>query len=367
MNYYFLKNKRFLWPTGLFLLFLICYLILFQIGDVKYYNLARTLTQWDAVHYLSIADSGYEKFPCDYNPSYICGNVGWFPFYPLVARIVTMAGIDANLAVLLVSWLSFWAALIIIFYLLESMFNRRTALLSLVALLLFPTSFYFLTAFPYSLYLLLTSIVFLLLHKKRYTWLFLPSGFLAVTYPSGIIIALPLLYCLVRNWREHSRSDRLGLVAGILSTGLALLLYYSYNWIRFDDFFLYNHFQAQSYYAHGISFPLLTVYKSLLVLNSSNPVFTALVYMLAVVVLFYTRRVPVGWQIFLFAALLFTPSFGTTTCYYRHIVIAFPLFVMVGAATESNWRLGLYGLYVIVSVYLTGSVFLHAYKLGRLM
>ena len=367
MNYSIFKSKRFLWPTGLFLIFLIAYLILFQIGDTKYFTLKRTLTQWDGVHYLSIADEGYVKFPCGYDPSYICGNVGWFPFYPLASRVFTSVGVNPNIAVLLMSWLSFWAALVIIFYLLDKLFARRAAVLSLIALLTFPTSFYFLTAFPYSLYLLLSSIVFLLLYKKRYSWLFLPCGMLAATYPSGIIIALPLLYLLIKNWKDHLQPDRIKLSAAILSVGIALLLFYTYNWLRFDDFFLYNHFQEQSYYAHEMSFPLLTMFRSLRDLNNGDPVFLALVFLLVTAALFYSRQVPVGWQIFMFAALLFTPTFGTTTCYYRHIVIAFPLFVMIGLSSRARWRIGLYGAYVIACVYLTGAVFLKAYKLGQLM
>ena len=68
MNYSYLKSKSFLWPTILTIVFILVYSFLLQAGQPKYYELTRTLIQWDCQHYLSIARDGYEKFPCGWNP-----------------------------------------------------------------------------------------------------------------------------------------------------------------------------------------------------------------------------------------------------------------------------------------------------------
>lgn len=367
MNYSYLKSKRFLWPTGLMAVFLVVGLLLLQYGPTKYTSLQRTLIQWDGVHYLSIARDGYEKFPCDYDPTYICGNVGWFPMYPLVSRLLMGVGITAGWSVLLTSWLSLWGALLVLFYLFESVLDRKAALFGVIALLLFPSSFYFLTAFPYSQYLLLSSVTLLLLYQKRFWWMALPTGLLAVTYPSGIIIALPLLWVLVRDRKKLSTNDRVGILISLFSIAAALLLYFGYNWYRFDDFLLYNHFQAQSYYAHQPTFPLVTILRSLRDVLTPGPVTIMLVFIILVTGLFYTRKIPVEWQLLMLAALLFTPSMGTTDCYYRHVVIAFPLFAMIGVSHHSKWRWWLFGAYIIAALWLAGSVFMRAYRLGELM
>jgi len=371
MSYSYFKSKRFLLPTLLWLAFVLIYLVLFEVGESKYYSLTRTLIQWDGQHYLSIARDGYEKFPCPWDRNYICGNVGWFPFYPLVGRLVgqfvALIGVDIRVAMIATSWLAFWLALLVMYRLIENKFGHKVALFSLLALLLFPSSFYFLTVFPYSIYLLLALLIFYLIEKGRYTLVPLCSGFLAVTYPSGIVIGLPILYTLVSKWKELDRKKKLLLMAALLTIGLALFLYCCYYWWKFDDFFLYQRVQAQSYYAHQVTLPLLPIVKSLLSLKWDAPVFVMLLFTLSAVALFYTRRIPASWQLFMFGILLFTPTFGTTTCYYRHIVVAFPLFVMISASVSSRRRKYLMIPYALVSAVLMWRFFLAYYKAGTLM
>ena len=80
----YLKSKSFIVPTILTVLFIILASFLLQIGDLKYYKLSRMLIQWDGHHYFSVAFSGYDKFPCGWDPHYICGNIGWFPALPML-------------------------------------------------------------------------------------------------------------------------------------------------------------------------------------------------------------------------------------------------------------------------------------------
>ncbi len=65
--------------------------------------------------------------------------------------------------------------------------------------------------------------------------------------------------------------------------------------------------------------------------------------------------------------LLFTTSAGTTNCYYRHIVVVFPLFAMVALAVSGRRRKWLLPLYLIICLVLIFLVYLPAYKAGTLM
>ena len=375
MDYSYLKSKRFLLPTLLWLAFVLIYLILFEVGESKYYSLTRTLIQWDGQHYLSIARDGYEKFPCPWDRNYICGNIGWFPFYPLlgwfvnqlVGPLVGFIGADIRVTMIATSWLAFWLALLVMYRLVENKFGHKVALFSLLALLLFPSSFYFLTAFPYSTYLLLALLILYLIEKKSYTFVPLLSGLLAVTYPSGVVIGLPILYTLVSKRKELDRRKTLLLVAALLTIGLALFLFCCYYWWKFDDFFLYQRYQSQSFYGHKLAIPLVPIAKSLIHRSGDDPMFIILLFTLATVVPFYSRKIPASWQLFMFGILLFTPTFGTTWCYYRHIVVAFPLFVMIGASVNSRRRKYLMIPYALVSAVLMWEFFLAYYKAGTLM
>jgi hypothetical protein len=362
-----LKSKSFLWPTLLWLAFALSMLLLLQSGPTKYDSLMRTLIQWDARLYLSIARDGYEMFPCDYDPSYICGNVGWFPMYPLVGSIVGSVGLDHRWAVLGLSWLALWLALLLMYRLVAMKWGDRVALFSLVFMLLFPASLYFLTAFPYALFLVLVLLVFYLLETKRYAWLALPCACLAVTYPSGIVVTLPLVWVLVSSWGKLSSKQRLSLIAAVAAVGSALLLYCLYYWYRFDDFFLYLRFQSQSYYAHQATFPLWTIGRSLVELPWSSPVGLMLLFTIATSALFYSRKLPGWWQAFMFGLLLFTPTVGTTDCYYRHILVAFPMFVMVALAWHDPRRRWLLPAYVVACLILMLTTYLPSYRAGGLM
>ena len=306
--------------------------------------------------------------------------------YPLVAAIagtlLVPLGLEMRWVMIVTSLICFWLALLVLYRLVLMKYGQRVALLSILSLILFPTSFYYATAFPYSLYLLLVAIVFLLLEEKRYLLAAVPAGLLAITYPSGVIIALPLFRMMLREWfdgrrlptesrniltsqvRWTSRWPALGVAT--TAVGLALVTYCIYYWWQFDNFWLYFDFQAKPYYSHEPAFPLIAIARSLFNLPAGNPVFVMLLFVIATTTVFYRRIIPISWQLYMFGVLLFTPAAGTTVCYYRHIIIVFPLFVMIALTIETR-RKWLLPLYAVTSLSFAWFVFIKAYKLGLLM
>ncbi len=363
----YIKSKSFLIPTGIWLLLLIAVIVGLKIGQSRYDSIVPAMIIWDAEHYFSIASDGYEVFPCDWNPEAICGNVGWFPFYPMVAKIIGWAGVDHRYGLLGISWLSLLGAMLIIYRMVADRLGERSALYSLIALAAFPSSFFFLTAFPYALYLLLAVTILYLLEKNR-SWLMIPlTGFLTVTYPSGAVIGFVLLYYLLSNYRKLRPGERIVVVSSIGAIGAAMFIYFAYYWMTFDNFFLYTSIHAQYYYSHQIMLPFVTFYRVLTEMSISSPVYVMVLFVLITIPLMYNRRLPVSWQVFMFGILLFTPTMGTCDCYYRHIVIAFPMFIMIGSAIESKWRRYLLIPYGLVSLYLAWDVYFTTYKIGQLM
>ncbi len=354
-------------PSLLFVVFLGINLILLSTGERKYQSLLRILSQWDGQHYLSIARDGYRIQPCEGLPSsFICGNVGWFPMYPMFGKLLIATGLDARFGMLALSWLALWGALILLYRLLIKMFDSTVAKLSCVLLLLFPTSFYFACVFPYSLYLLLAVTVMTLLYERRYHWLLIPCGLLAATYPSGAIIGLPVAYELIKRFKSLTNKARAWLLAALAALPLAILLYFGYYLITFDDFLLYTRFQGQSYYAHKLSIPFVTLYFSLTSMPIMHPEILAVLFAFGTLIIMYTKKLPVGWLLFLLGILLFTPTFGTTQCYYRHIVVAFPLSVLVALNWQSR-RKWLILFYALIAVGLYTAIYVSEFKKGTLM
>ncbi|UCE23423.1 MAG: hypothetical protein JSU74_08950 [Candidatus Zixiibacteriota bacterium] len=351
----------------LFVAYLVIVLVALQTGERRYHSLGRELVQWDGQLYLSIARDGYESFPPTTTQPYITGNVGWFPFYPLLGRALSYTGLTTPWSLIVLSWICLWLALIVIYSLVESKFGERTAIFTVLAAFLYPTSFYFVAAFPYSLYLLLAVVTFYLLHRQKYALLWLPTAGLAVTYPSGMVIALPIAYHLIRHWKALRRSQRVWLAVAILAIGVAILAYFFHYYVKFGDFFLYFHYQSQYLHGHSLTFPLVTLYKFMTELSFTHLEFLIVALTLGFAVLTYTRKMDGEWQVYLLAVLLFTPTFGTIQCYYRHVLVAFPLFVMLGMAAGSPRRKYLFGGYVVASALLAWFVFVPAFKKAVLM
>ncbi|MDF1543963.1 MAG: hypothetical protein P1R58_02540 [bacterium] len=361
------KSKSFLIPFGLWLLLMVSVIVGLRIGESRYDSFVPAMIIWDAEHYFSIAADGYQVFPCDRNPEAICGNVGWFPFYPMTAKVVGWLGVDHRYALLGISWLSLLGGMLLIYRMAEKRLGERAALASLIALVIFPSSFYFLTAFPYALYLLLAVSILYLLERDR-SWMMIPlTGFLTVTYPSGAVIGFPLLYYLLANYKKMTQRERINVASSIGAIGAAMFLYFAYYWIAFDNFLLYTSIHAQYYYSHEITFPLMTFYRVLTEMSGSSPVFIMVLFLLITLPFMYNRKLPISWQLFMIGVLLFTPAMGTCDCYYRHIVVAFPLYIMIGSAVESRWRRYLLIPVGLASLYLAWTVYFSMYKIGQLM
>ncbi len=361
-----LQRKNIIYPALIWLVIIIGYIILFNIGQQKYYNLTDTLIQWDGKHYLSIARDGYDAYPCKNNSS-ICGNVGWFPMYALASKPVGYILQNYSIGLIACSWICFLASLLLLFGMIERKYDQKTALWSLIALAVFPSSFYFISAFPYSVYLLLAVSIFYLLEKEKFITVIFLTGLLAVTYPSGSIIGFVLLYTLIKNWSRYNSVQKGQLFSSMAAIGIAIGLYFAFYWIKFDNFTMYLDFQSQPQFAHRMRFPLMTIIESFRFIDISHPVNISLIFTTIIVLIFYNKKTPINWQIYMFAILLFTPTMGTIACYYRHIIVAFPLFIMIGRAYSGIYGKYLMGLYIVSALIINWIFYIEFFKKGLLM
>ncbi len=361
-------NRKDLWiPLAAWAVLLLSTILLIDLLGAKYLVLTRNLIQWDGQHYLTIAQRGYEVYPCEPAPQFLCGNVGWFPFYPMVSHAFTWLGIPTVWSLLVVSWGCLLASLILLYRLVDRRFGEYAAIGSVAALVLFPGSFYYVAGFPYSLMLLLSLWIFEMLERNSYRWLWLPVMLITLTYPSAVVIGLPIAWVLLRHWKEHAIGQRLSLVGALAAIPAGLLAFAVHFQVKFDDFFLYTRFQSQPFYAHEPAFPLVTIWQSLVQRPLGDPVVLIIIFVAATLPLFYRRRVPMTWQLYILGILLFTPAAGTTDCYYRHVIVAFPVFVFVGMSIGNGWRRRAALPWAIAAVVLDVWVLIDRYAAGRLM
>jgi hypothetical protein len=146
--------------------------------------------QWDGQWYLRIARNGYADD----------GSAAFFPFYPALIRIASpLTGGDALLAALLLSWIAFAGAMLVLSAMLLRDLGEETATTALLLIVTFPTAFFFHAAYTESLFLLLAAGTFLAARRRRW----IVSGLLALgaclTRSAGFALVPALL---VEAWTQ---------------------------------------------------------------------------------------------------------------------------------------------------------------------
>ncbi len=198
-------------------------------------DLLDALTWMDGKWYKQIAVQGYQ-----YDPN-ARSNVAFFPVYPLIGRAVIMAtGLRAEVALLIVSNLSFFAALLLLAFYVRARYPDETKELADYASLaaaLFPTGCFFRFAYTESTFLLLTVLAMYAMVRRWPLWSIASVvGLATAARPVGIALLLPFAIHVCRDRRVSSLGSlvaasflgRLALYLTVASWGLAAFLAFQY-------------------------------------------------------------------------------------------------------------------------------------------
>jgi len=190
-----IKQKKYLIPIAIYLCFIMAYT---GYSAVKNNNFLYQPV-WDVGHYLTISETGYEVLPCtdaSGKPTGgICGNVGWYPAWPIVTALVRpIVGGSSQLAFSGLAFMFSFLLFLLLFELMNRLYDGKTATLAVLALAASPAAFYLITGFPYALMLTLLFLYLLLLYNqhspKRDIGLFITALAISLCYPSGILYAI---------------------------------------------------------------------------------------------------------------------------------------------------------------------------------
>ena len=287
---------------------------------------------WDSGWYLDIARSGYATTAPLF--SSVQSNLGYFPLYPFLLRIVARYAFFGNyiLAGIVISNIVFLIGVYYMYKLLrldyDEIFTRR----SIKYLFLIPTAFIFSGVFSESLFFCLTILCFYMARKEKW-WLVGISGFLLVlTKVFGILMFLPLcmIYLSQRNydWKKISLSAAwlMGIPAGLLSFGI-------YLYIHTGDFFAYSHSQVK-FLGHHMAEPFSFLVIKLF--GSDLDVINALSIIIPLCLLIYSfKKIPRAYWIYGVSLLLFVPATGSIFGAVRYLVLLFPLALVFANASKN--------------------------------
>ncbi len=279
----------------------------------------RSLANWDVGHFLGIAEFGYsEKY-----------QYAFFPLYPIMISILTKFTQSYLLSGLLISFGCAFFAVQVLMNLVNLEFGKKLGEKVVLALLIFPTSFFLLTAYSESLFLLLALSSFYFLRKKNLFLAAVLAALCSATRLAGLAVVMALLV-EVQLTQGISRKNWV-----VLLSPLGFLIYCWYLFTQTGDPFYF--LEAEKHWLRVLAVPGVGFWetiKSLVVpgffQTHVTAVFDLLFSILGVgLVIRSFRFLPISFSIYgLFSVLipLLTPSLSSMP---RFLLPIFPIFITI--------------------------------------
>ena len=183
-------------------------------GPALFRPLFGSLEAWDGVWYRLIAVHGYLLIPGRQS------DPAFFPLYPLLLKGVAATGLPIAASGLLLSNMLFLGALLAFDALSTELFGRELGRRATLLLAVFPTTYVCSMIYPESLVLLAYALTGLFAFRRRWGACAVTASVAALARPEGILLALPILGCLIVQWRSLAPDER-GRGIGALLAGPA--------------------------------------------------------------------------------------------------------------------------------------------------
>jgi hypothetical protein len=203
-------------------------LVPWRIYENEFLNLPA---RWDTGWYMDVATDGYRWMPAR---TAIQQNIAFFPVYPMLMRYGSLFfGREMMWTGVLISWASFFAALVFLYRLARERLDGDAATASLALLATYPFALFFSTAYTESLFLL-TIVAACFYMERGALWQAACWGFVAgLSRPNGCLLSIPLALIAVRplwpfEWRRMRVRDWAGIadrVAVAALPGIGMLCY----------------------------------------------------------------------------------------------------------------------------------------------
>lgn len=294
---------------------------------------------FDGVHYLKIAQFGYQEY-----------TQAFFPLYPLLITILTYITKNYFFSALIVSNVSFFLALLLFDkYLKTYNFSLYQRNFILIFLLIFPTAFFFNAVYTESLFFLFLIATLYFFRKNIYILSFLTGFLAATTRLIGIFVIIPLLFELLTQLKKQEKyifSGVISMVSPLLGfAGYALYLFQTTG----DPFFFFNsqpYFGAQR--STHLIIPAQVVFRYLKIIVTADHnfryfvslvefsifIFVSLILLWELYTLLKNKEYKfdrIGLNIFSWINLLLPTFTGTFSSVPRYSLMCLSFFMVLGA------------------------------------
>ena len=301
---------------------------------------------FDGIHYLNIARYGYTN------------QARFFPLFPLTLNLVSA---NIFITVLLVSAI-FFTALFFLNKLIQLDFSKKISRKSILYVLIFPTSFFFVCIYSESLFLLFTLLAFYFARQKKWYLACFFGMLLTATRFVGIAILPALLYeFLISNRYSLNNKNLLGLINKFLPfliIPLGLVSYSFFNYYKWHNFFYFIYAQGELGNNRSVNSVILfpqTVFRYIKILTTvaADPTVCGIALLELMTFVFVSFLIYKAWKnkirtsylIYVLINFGIAVSTGTFSGLPRYVIVLFPIFIVLALVKSKLWNL----LYIIIS------------------
>lgn len=310
----------------------------FPYYDAILANLSKIqfIWQWanfDGAHYITIVQKGYVG----------TGLIqAFFPLYSILIKIFTLINKNPLYAGLLVSNVCFLMALFVFKKILKQE-KIKNYWWPILALLLFPTSYYFGALYSESLFLLLSLLSFLFLNKKKWIWAAVFASLASATRLAGIFLGVAIAWEFYSSEIKNRTKikDYLKLLFLSILSISGFLFFCLYLNKEFHDPFFFAKVQS-SFGASRQTDKLILIHqviwryiKMLLTIKNNNILLYTIsqeffISLLVLVVLIWGwfKNIKKSYLIYAFLSFLLPTFTGNFSSMPRYVSVIFPIYLI---------------------------------------
>lgn len=298
---------------------------------------------WDAPHYISIASSGYQTLGDESN------FIVFLPLFPLLIFI--------SKTIFLTSFLvggyivSFFASILlaVMLYKLTLLdFSKETAILTVLLIFIFPTSFFLHIPYTESLFIFLVVSSFYFLRQKQYLISFLFVSLAGFTRLAGLalipVILLEILFFDKENFIKKNIYRKFAfLLCGLVFSLSGFIVYLLLNHFLYGNFLQFTMAEKQNWYTTFSPFGqgLISAFQSFFWRTGLEKIMLSFGQIVAFIMglmisVYVVVRIRFSYGLYMLIILWFSYSMSFWLSMPRYILSLFPMFIALALFSKNS-------------------------------
>jgi Gpi18-like mannosyltransferase len=289
---------------------------------------------WDGPHYLYLAQYGYT------NQGDPANFIVFFPFYPLLVRLVTFNFDYVSLSGMMVSNVASFVAVVYLFKLTKLDYNDSIAKKAVLFLCIFPTA-YFLSA-PFTEAVFVTLVIASLYYARQSNWAL--AGILgclsALTRIGGLVMLPALLveYYHQKGWNFKALDRK---IVFLFLPVAGFLIYLGINYVVMGDFFSFFTIQREHFYETfnpisgfigAVNWPSHSVFSDNITIGYAQVIFAFFGFIMVGAA--WKLKLRPSYQVYMLLIWMVTVATSFWISVPRYVLAMFPMFLVLAFASN---------------------------------